>query len=178
MKRDYTNASSTVASFFTGIEVEHSPAHGMNTLFVVGVHDEETISKALLDGAFHSGQKIKHIYFGANQSFNPTTADEWREWEDMIDVWLNKDCWATLDVDVSQIESLLEGGLTESRRFIPMISIKLPYIKLLNYNTTIKIDDKGFDATNPGVWCHRLDKLMDIDSFTSWDKYNEDKMLK
>ena len=37
---------------------------------------------------------------------------------------------------------------------------------------------KGFDATNPGVWCHRLDKLMDIDSFTSWDKYNEDKMLK
>lgn len=178
MKRDYTNASSIEANFFTGIEVEHSPAYGMNTLFVVGIHDEETIHKSINDGAFDSGKKIKHIYFGANQSFKPITTDDWRDWEDMIDIWLAKDYWVTLDLDATQIENLLEGGLTESRRFIPMISIKLPYIKLLNYNATIKIDDKGFEATNPGVWCHRVHDLMDIDKFTSWDKYNEDKMIK
>jgi hypothetical protein len=179
MKRDYANAPNkqVQAAFFTGIEVEHSPAKGMGTLFVVGLQAEEQIRQSIEEGD-SIAHPIRHIYFGANQSFNPVTADDWRTWEDMIDIWLDHGYWVTLDLDVKQVENLLEGGLTEQRRFIPMISIKLPYIKLLNYNTTIKIDDKGFDATNPGVWCHRLDKLMDIDSFTSWDKYNEDKMLK
>ena len=181
MKRDYANATvkQVQAEFFTGIEVENSPAKGMETLFVVGLQDEQSILDAI-EGTWNGLTQgdIRHIYFGANQSFNPVTGDDWRTWEDMIDIWLDHGYWVTLDLDVKQIENLLEGGLTEQRRFIPMISIKLPYIKLLNYNTTIKIDDKGFDATNPGVWCHRLDKLMDIDSFTSWDKYTEDKLIK
>jgi hypothetical protein len=175
MKRNYTNATSTVADFFYGIEIEHSPAHGMGTLFVVGLHTFDEIMVAV---EACPGPDVKHIYFGANQSFSPKTADEWRAWEDMIDSVLAADYWATLDMDLKDATELLEGGLTEKRRFIPMISIKLPYIKLFNYNTTIKIDDKGFDATNPGVWCHRLDSLMDINKFTSWDAYEEDKLLK
>ena len=37
----------------------------------------------------------------------------------------------------------------------------VPYAKQWNYNTMIKIDDKDFKATNPGVWCHSLHDLMD-----------------
>ena len=55
-----------------------------------------------------------------------------------------------------------------------MISVKLPYLQLLGYNATIKIDDIDFDKTNPGVWCHRLHQLMNIDRFTSWNDYESD----
>ena len=180
MIRDYTNSTQQVARFFTGIEIEKSPAEGMTTLFVVGLQDPKEILTIVNESLAYvdEDKQIKHVYFGANQSFQPKIADDWRAWEDMIDEILDAGLWATLDLDLKYAEELLEGGLNEKRRFITMISIKLPYIKLLNYNTTIKIDDKGFDATNPGVWCHRLDKLMDIDSFTSWDKYTEDKLIK
>ena len=39
------------------------------------------------------------------------------------------------------------------------------------------IDDKDFDATNPGVWCHSLHDLMDREKFTDWGKYGLDKVL-
>jgi hypothetical protein len=41
----------------------------------------------------------------------------------------------------------------------------------------LKIDDKDFDATNPGVWCHSLQSLMSRDTFTSWDDYREDAVI-
>ena len=60
---------------------------------------------------------------------------------------------------VKQVEGLLESALVEFDNFIPMISVKLPYIKQFGYNATIKLDDKDFAATNPGVWCHSVHDL-------------------
>jgi hypothetical protein len=171
------------ADFFVGTEVEHSPAYGMLTLFVIGVINPQKIlrivqdSQELLDKTKH----IKHIYFGANQSFtNPNTnnGDEWRRWETMIGSCLMHGFWCTLDVDVTAAEGLLEGSLIDHDRFIPMISVKLPYAKLYNYNTTIKIDDKDFQATNPGVWCHSLHELRNRAVFTDWSKYTQDEVIK
>ena len=85
--------------------------------------------------------------------------------------------WCTLDLDVGAAEGLLEGTLIDHPRFIPMISVKLPYTKLYNYNTTIKIDDKDFQATNPGVWCWNIHDLKQRDYFTSWDAYTQDERL-
>jgi hypothetical protein len=170
------------ADFFVGTEVEHSPAYGMRTLFVIGVVDPQRIlsivqgSQELLDKTKH----IEHIYFGANQSFtNPgiNDADEWRRWETMIGSCLMHGFWCTLDIDVSAAEGLLEGTLIDHSRFIPMISVKLPYAKLYNYNTTIKIDDKDFQATNPGVWCHSLHDLQNRSVFTDWSKYSQDEVI-
>jgi hypothetical protein len=60
-----------------------------------------------------------------------------------------------------------------------MISIKLPYIQQLGYNATIKLDDKDFAATNPGVWCHSVHTLMQRDQvFTGWDKYTKDEVIR
>ena len=83
----------------------------------------------------------------------------------------------TLDIDVSCVEGLLEGPLVEYNNFIPMISVKLPYINQLGYNATIKIDDKDFRATNPGVWCHNIHDLRDRAVFTDWSKYTKDETL-
>lgn len=160
--------------FFTGTEVEHSPAYGLPTLFVVGVQPVEDIEFWALR------TESKHIYFGANQSFpNPATndADTWREWEGMISCLLDRGYLCTLDLDVSAIEGLLESFLVEQNNFIPMISVKIPYIRQLNYNATLKIDDKDFQATNPGVWCHNLHDLQKRSVFTDWSKYSKDSEI-
>ena len=53
----------------------------------------------------------------------------------------------------------------------------MPYVKQWNYNTMLKIDDKDFKASNPGVWCHRLHNLLDEEKFTDWAEYGLDKPL-
>jgi hypothetical protein len=58
-----------------------------------------------------------------------------------------------------------------------MISVKIPYLQQLGYNATVKIDDKDFDATNPGVWCHSLHSLTNPANFTSWREYTKDSVL-
>ena len=43
MKRDYAEGTFDTPTMFTGIEVEKTPAYGMQTLFVDGIQDIETI---------------------------------------------------------------------------------------------------------------------------------------
>jgi hypothetical protein len=99
-------------------------------------------------------------------------------WDHMIMECLTEGYWCTLDFDAQWVEDVLEGGMVEQRRFIPQISVKLPYLTQLGYNATIKIDDKDFDATNPGVWCHRLRNLTTTETFTDWDQYGKDVIIK
>ena len=162
-------------SFFIGTEVEHTPAFGLRTLFVVGIQDSQIAMKEALNN------DCTHIYFGANQSFpqlDTNDGDSWREWESMIQDCLDRGFLCTLDIDVTCSEGLVESCLTEYNNFIPMISVKLPYLQLLGYNAIIKLDDKDFAATNPGVWCHSLHDLKDRTKFTDWSKYTKDEVIK
>ena len=157
--------------FFIGTEVEKSPAYGQRTLFVVGYQPaNEILARAL-------NNNCPHIYLGANQSFNPPTDKDWVGWNDLITNMLEEDIWITLDFDVSLTESVLECGFTEYDTFIPMISVKLPYMGQLGYNATLKLDDKDFKATNPGVWCHSLHDLQTRKTFTDWSKYTQDEII-
>jgi hypothetical protein len=160
--------------FFFGTEIENSPAKGYYTLFVVGVQTEDRIVSALNIGA----KPIGHIYFAANHSFPGLGVNDyrWQDWTAMILPFLQKGYLCTLDVDSSCAEGLCESGLTEYNNFIPMISVKLPYIQLLGYNATIKLDDKDFAATNPGVWCHSLHELRSREAFTNWAEYSKDEI--
>lgn len=162
------------ADMFVGTEVEHSPAYGMRTLFVIGLQDPKNVVAAAQEF------NCSHIYFGANMSFPKLNVNDpaWNHWETMIGICLMHGAWCTLDLDVSCVEGLAESSLAEHDRFIPMISVKLPYIKLLNYNATLKLDDKDFQATNPGVWCHSLHELQNRKVFTDWSKYTQDEVIK
>jgi len=174
MKRNYESGVSESADFFVGTEVEHTPMHGERTLFIVGVQSADAIVQMA------TALDVKHIYFGANMSFpniDTNDADAWAPWEQMIKTCLKAGFWCTLDLDVRQAEGLLESGLTENNRFVPMISVKLPYIAQFNYNTTIKIDDRTWGATNPGVWTHQLHDLMTNKTYTHWDQYTQDTTL-
>jgi len=171
MKRDYTDGVSEDVVFFEGIEIEHTPAFGMHTLFVTGVQPTDQITMRLK----HVGQ---HIFFGANHSFKPQTPTEWDAWEKMITHYLKMGYLCSLDIPLSSVEEFNEGGLNEYNNFIPQIRVPIPYIKLWNYNTMLKIDDKGFNATNPGVWTHSLHSLQDREKFTTWSQYKNDTILK
>ena len=111
MKRSYDTGEQEDVQFFTGVEVEKTPAFGMKTLFVTGVQDYYAIRQKYIS------EECTHIFFGA------------------------------------------------------------PYIKQWGYNAMVKIDDKGFNASNPGVWCHSLHDLMDRNKFTPWSKYGLDNIL-
>ena len=175
MRRDYETGVSNDVTFFVGTEIERTPAYGMKTLFVVGVQDAGVILNMV------KNNDCTHVYFGANQSFpklETNDAEGWRNWEEMIMECLESDIWCTLDLDVSLVEGLLESALVEQRKFIPQLSVKIPYLTQLGYNATIKLDDKDFKATNHGVWCHTLHSLTSRDAFTSWDEYGKDEIIK
>lgn len=153
--------------FFYGTEVEHTPAFGQNTLFVVGVQPVDDVAVKL------NGQT--HIFFGANHSFHPENALEWQRWETMLAYFLERGYLCSLDIPITHVETFNDSSLCEYNNFIPQIRVSIPYVKLWNYNTMIKIDDTDFDATNPGVWTHSLHNLMSRETFTSWNEYEQDK---
>ena len=173
MKRDYDTGEANNITFFTGVEVEKTPAFGMKTLFVTGIQDYNEIMK------FYETEQCEHIFFGANHSYQPITSDHFEDWDLMIRAFTDKDILCSLDIpsDIN-LEWFLDGGLTEVDNFIPQLRVVVPYVAQWNYNTMIKIDDKDFKTSNPGVWCHSLHDLMDRNKFTDWSKYGLDKVLK
>jgi len=176
MNRDYQSGVFDNINFFVGNEIEHTPAYGMKTLFVVGVQDISIIKQLA------EKKNVRHIFFGANHSYHPDLVlpeayDEWKEWDDMIEHFLKEDYWCTLDIPLTHAESFLDGVLVEYDNFIPQLRVPLPYIKQWNYNTMLKLDDKDFKATNPGVWTHSLHKLMDRTCFNNWEEYTGDEVL-
>ena len=73
MKRDYSSGVRDNVNYFTGFEVEKTPAYDMDTLFVVGCRPlEEVLEKA-------KEKHVDHIYLGANHSFVPK-----EDWEDLV----------------------------------------------------------------------------------------------
>tara|TARA_B100001057_G_scaffold493264_1_gene587343 strand:- start:1522 stop:2034 length:513 start_codon:yes stop_codon:yes gene_type:complete len=157
--------------FFIGTEVEHTPAYGQRTLFVVGLQNlKEILARAL-------NNDCPHIYLGANQSFKPESDGEWEEWNFIIEGIVSHNIWVTLDYDIKYHEEILEESWVEKNTFISMISVKLPYINQLNYNACIKIDDKGYNETNAGVWVHKAHDLQDRSKFTDWTKYTKDEII-
>ena len=174
MKRNYVSGVSNDVTYFTGIEIERTPAYGKQTLFVSGAQDVDDIAKQLSS----TSVAIDHIFFGANHSYNPVNHDEAIAWDSMIKFFLDRDYLCSLDIPIEQAENFLDSGLCEYNNFIPQLRVPIPYIKLWNYNTMIKIDDINFDTTNPGVWTHSLHTLMDRKVFTDWSQYQNDTIIK
>lgn len=175
MNRPYINTEEQDVKYFLGEEVENTIAKGMKTLFVVGSPDITDVTGKLhvLKVLYHQG-KIDHVYFGANKSFN-------RDFDfTLVTSFLRgRDRLVTLDFPFSDHEFVRQkmGRMYEDGNFIPMISLEVPDINTVNYNATLKIDDVGFNKTNPGVWCHSVNKLKREDSFTPWIKYTQDSAL-
>lgn len=170
MKRDYATGIATKVKYFVGTEVENTPAKGKKTLFVVGVLASEEITDIA------TKHECNHVYLGANQSFD---GYDIVEWDQLILELLRLGFLVTLDFDVKFCSKHPKWfkQLSQFDNFIPQISVKIPHLKNYNTNTTIKFDDIDFKATNPGVWCHAVEKFINVNSFTGWDKYEKDEII-
>ena len=160
--------------FFIGKEVEKTPLHGRKTLFVIGRQNPKEILARCLNN------KIDHVYLGCADSFQPgDDKDSWSDWDFIISTLLEADVWVTLDFDSKYANHAWfhDNGWSENRKFIPMIAVRLPYIDAFNYNTTLKLDDKSFEGTNTGVWCHQLHDLKDRSNYTDWSEYVGDEVI-
>lgn len=177
MNRDYESGTHEDVKFFVGIEVEKTPAFGLKTLFVVGPQDHADIIN------HYYINKCEHIYLGANKSFDPNN-DEWIRFmhtlfgeQSTMSILLSNNYLITLDFNVKHIEWILEECLCGYDNFIPQISVEIPYIRQLNYNAVLKIDDTDFKKSNPGVWCHNLHMLQTPETFTPWTQYKKDIVI-
>lgn len=171
MKRPYQSGTEEDVKLFIGVEVERTPAFNLKTLFVVGFQPYEKIKQT-----YHSNN-CEHIFFGANHSYNPHLTNDWEDWETMIVPFLKEGYICTLDIPLEAVRDFNDNCYNEYNNFIPQIRIPIPYIRLWNYNTMLKIDDSGFNYSNPGVWCHNLHDLMDRSKFTDWPQYNLDRKI-
>jgi len=175
MERTYTTGTADSVTYFIGDEIEVTPAFNLRTLFVVGVMAPEEITDIATQ------HECNHVYFGANQSFDGQNINGWVR---QIEHVLRLGFWATLDFDVKYANCSSNHTppawfvqLNTFEHFIPMISVKIPNLTMYNENATIKIDDVGFNATNSGVWCHQLNKLMDPEKLTEWSEYANDEII-
>ena len=185
MKRNYNTGIKNDVIFFIGKEVEKTPAYNKKTLFVVGLQPVDEIIN------LYRNYNCEHIYLGANQSFyldtniaiNSITCDisvnkiDETTWTSLINKLLDIDILVTLDFDLKFLEWVSSQTFCNHINFIPQLSIKIPNIRNLNYNTTLKIDDVDFKLTNPGIWCHNLNDLQTINTFTPWSEYTKDEIL-
>ena len=164
-------------TYFIGTEVERTAMYGERTLFVVGVQPVDKIASIVREqnSYIDNTKHIRHIYLGTSQSFTPSSQEEWDSWDKMIRELLEEGFWVTLDFGVEYALDVAEYSWNEYNSFIAMISVKLPYIKQFNYNTTLKIDDTTWGHSNPGVWCHQLHDLMDRKVYTDWKDYVGDE---
>ena len=171
MKRDYATGTAEAITYFTGVEIEKTPAYGMQTLFVVGVRPLEEITDIVTQ------RKCDHVYLGANQSFD---GKDINDWDKMIGGLLRLGLKVTLDFDSKFCQSKEKwlASLSQFDNFIPQISLKIPNLTKYNNNATIKIDDTGFRASNDGVWCHSLDTLKTQETFTDWAQYTKDEIIR
>lgn len=161
--------------FFVGVHQENSFAKGKKTLYVIGEPDIEDITRRLTQ--YKGEDEILHIFFGAEKSFKVSTFEEMEGWTECVQHFLTLDYWCTIEFDISLVNFIHETDLSSWNRFIPMVSVKIPYMRDLGYNAVVKFDDVEFNYSNYGVWSHQIHNLMSNEAFTSWDAYGDDTVV-
>lgn len=161
---DYDNIE-----LFTGKEVEHTPAYGMQTLFVNG---KPSVDKIL-------EYAVEHVYMGANHlEIDYDDKDELEYFNSTISSLLAKGFYVTLDYDAHQHRKMLtalDNIIWRSSTFIPMLSVHIPQVQD-HSNLTIKIADSNFKGSNGGVWCMNMNDVPPM-KFTDWNKYTDDEAI-
>lgn len=161
---DYDNIE-----LFSGKEVEHTPAYGMQTLFV---NCKPSVDKIL-------EHAVEHVYMGANHlDIDYKNAEELSYFNSTIGSLLAKGFYVTLDYDAHQHNTMLhalDNIIWRSKRFIPMLSVHIPKVED-HSNLTIKIADQNFKGSNGGVWCMNMNDVPPL-KFTPWNAYEDDEAV-
>lgn len=168
MKRPYKDGTHDDVVYYTGVNVERTLAFGHKTLFL----NEPRPAQVVIDIA--KDRECTHIYIGANGTFKPKSNDEWSAYDVLVEEVTAAGFLVTMEHNLTQSAWFLDACYADNNMVIPVISVEIPYISQYGNNSCIKITDKSFGETNPGVWVHSYNDITKTDAFTHWSKYNED----
>jgi len=169
MDRDYKTGKSDSVGIFSGIEIEHTPAYGKQTLFLAR---NDLIFGQIVQLA--KKENAEAIYFGANRSFMHNIVNT----QQLIKRLMDEGYWCTIDYQYNVHTDVKErfAEIWHEEKFIPFCSIIFPKSED-DDNLCIKVDDIDFNKTNPGVWTMSMKDFKDKAGFTKWDDYKKDEPI-
>ena len=169
MLRDYKTGVSEEVGVFSGKEVEHTPAFGLQTLFLA--RNDLTYDKIK---ELCVKVNAEAIYFGANRCFVNNLASI----PVQINRLLNDGYYVTIDYQYKIHDEVKKNysHVWHNEKFIPFCSIIFENSEEDN-NLCIKVDDVDFNKTNPGVWTMTMNEFKQSSGFTSWNDYKQDEPI-
>ena len=167
MLRDYKFGLKDDVKVFTGLEVEHTPAYGKQTLFL-----------ACNNLTFDQVQKLavssnaEAIYYGANRSYSHDNSQQVPQ----ILKFLEHGYYVTVDYPFESHQLVSQKFVLcwKNPKFIPLCSVIFPNSEE-DSSLCFKIDDVDFNKTNPGVWTMSMKDFKSKAGFTKWDDYKQDE---
>ena len=169
MKRIYSTGIKKDVTVFSGIEVEHTPAYGKQTLFLA--RNDLTFDQIQECAVMANAEAI---YYGANRSYIHGHFMQVPQ----IMKFLEHGYYVTVDYpfELHQLVSQKFALLWKHEKFIPFCSIIMPDSEE-DSSLCFKIDDIEFNKTNPGVWTMSMKDFKDKAGFTKWDEYKTDEPM-
>ena len=169
MLRDYNTGTIDNVKVFSGLEVEHTPAFGKQTLFLA-------TNELTFEQIHNMAESVnaEAIYYGANRTFMVNHGTQIAQMMKFLDM----DYYVTIDYQYS-IHSEVKKRFKQvwnREKFIPFCSIIFADSEE-DDNLCIKIDDKDFNKTNPGVWTMTMNNFKQSSGFTSWKEYKQDQPI-
>jgi len=169
MIRDYTTGIKEDVKVFTGKEVEHTPAYGLQTLFLA--RNDLTYDQIKELCVNHD---VEAVYFGANRSFLNNIANQPLQ----INKLLNDGYFVTIDYQYAIHNEVKKrySAVWQHEKFIPFCSVIFEHSEE-DKKICFKIDDIDFNKTNTGVWTMSMEDFKSKAGFTKWDEYKQDEPI-
>ena len=169
MLRDYKTGISEDVGVFSGKEIEHTLAYGLQTLFLA--RNDMTFDQ-IHELAVEVNAEA--IYYGANRTFMYNHGTQIAQMMKFLD----KGYYVTIDYPYNLHDEVKKRFklIWNREKFIPFCSIIFADSEE-DDNLCIKIDDKDFNKTNPGVWTMSMNHFKQSSGFTSWKEYKQDEPI-
>ncbi len=169
MIRDYTIGVSENVKVFSGREVEHTPAYGLQTLFLARndlTYDQIKELCVKVDA--------EAVYFGANRCYVNNLANQPMQ----VNRLLNDGYFVTIDYQYAIHNEVKKrySAVWQHEKFIPFCSVIFENSEEDN-KLCFKIDDVDFNTSNKGVWTMNMEDFKKQAGYTTWDEYKQDKPI-
>ena len=169
MLRDYKNGYFEDVRMSSGKEIEHTPAYGLQTLFLA--RNDLTLAQIEEQAVMVQAEAI---YYGANRTYMHNHGMQLSQIIQLCD----KGYYVTVDYPYELHDEVKEkfNIVWKHEKFIPFCSIIFPHTED-DTQLCIKVDDTDFNKTNPGVWTMTMNDFKSKSGHTKWEEYKKDEPI-
>ena len=169
MLRDYKTGVKEDVKVFSGKEIEHTPAYGLQTLFLAR---NDLTYEQVKDLCVEVNAEA--VYYGANRTFLNNFANQPLQ----INRLLNDGYYVTIDYQYKLHDEVKKrySAVWQHEKFIPFCSIIFENSEE-DTKMCFKIDDVDFNKTNKGVWAMSMQDFKSKAGYTEWEQYKQDQPI-